>query len=375
MVSSRKSRLSAKLRRAPTQYHPVERIASGGMAEVFRAEARFEAGDRHPVAIKRVLPKLANNPLYRSMFEDEARLGMLLRHPNIVRVYDAREVAGTYIMIMELVDGTSLKEMLDSAHARRACMPVPTALHVMRAIARGLDYAHLATDAAGAHLGIVHRDVSPHNVLLGKDGGVKLADFGLANATVHQNVQSSELVGGKLGYLAPEIILQRPTDQRIDLFAAGIVLWEMLAGQRLFHGAEDAETVRNVVRKPVEPVSRLNPNVPPRVDGIVMRALDRNPDKRYRSARMLLEDIDEAIAEIDRAVGPKDVSLLVGLHLAAKRRQLSEPPQGLAALAQELDAFVQVAGDSEYDIGAAPLDPADFAGPMKSSVRPRPSED
>ncbi len=343
------------------------------MAEVFRAEAIFEAGDTHSVAIKRVLPALAHETMYRSMFEDEARLGMLLRHPNIVRVYDAREVAGTFIMIMELVDGTSLKDMLDAAHAREACMPVPTALHVIRDIAKGLDYAHVAADAEGTHLGIIHRDVSPHNVLLGKDGGVKLADFGLANAKVHQTLRSSELVGGKLGYLAPEVILQRPTDQRIDLFAAGIVLWEMLAGRRLFQGKDDAETVRNVVRKAIEPVSSFNRAVPPRVEAIVRRALDRNPDKRYRSARMLLEDVEEALGEIDRDVGPKDVSLLVGLHLAGKR-QRARRLGGLDLLAQELDAFVHAAEGSEYDIGAAPLDPADFGGIMPSGVRPRPSD-
>jgi serine/threonine-protein kinase len=345
------------------------------MAEVFRAEAVFDTGDTHAVAIKRVLPELSTQPIYRSMFEDEARLGMLLRHPNIVRVYDAREVAGTYLMVMELVDGTSLKDMLDAAHARGACMPVPTGLHILREIARGLDYAHLASDPSGAHLGIIHRDVSPHNVLLGRDGSVKLADFGLANANVHQTLRSSELVGGKLGYLAPEIIVQRPSDQRIDLFAAGIVLWEMLAGRRLFMGKNDAETVQNVARKRIEPVSLYNANVHARVDDIVRRALERNPDKRYRSAQMLLDDIDEALREIDREVGPRDVSLLVGLYLAGKRARPAAPLLGLDLVARELDAFVRVASDSEYDLGAAPLDPSDFGGMMPSGVRPRPEED
>jgi serine/threonine-protein kinase len=375
MDRSRKhtSRLSTKLRRAPTQYRPLERLAAGGMAEVFRAEAVFETGDTALVAIKRVLPELSSQPVYRSMFEDEARLGMLLRHPNIVRVYDARDAGGTYIMIMELVDGTSLKDMLDAAHARSACMPVPTALHVTREIARGLAYAHLAADHTGQHLGIIHRDVSPHNVLLGRDGTVKLADFGLANAKVHQTIRSSELVGGKLGYLAPEVISTRPADQRIDLFAVGIVLWEMLAGRRLFQGESDPETVQNVVRKRIEPVSLYNRNVPARVDDIVRRALDRNPDKRYLSAQMLLDEVEEALADIDREVGPRDVSLLVGLHLASKRAK-AQPVQGLAAVARELDAFVKAAADSEYDIGAAPLDPSDFGGMMPSGVRPRPSD-
>ena len=345
------------------------------MAEVFRAEAIFETGDTHPVAIKRVLPSLAQEPVYRSMFEDEARLGMSLRHANIVRVYDAREVAGTYIMIMELVDGTSLKGMLDAAHARQACMPVQTALYMIRELSRALDYAHLVTDAEGKHLAIIHRDVSPHNVLLGKDGAVKLADFGLANASVHQTMRSEELVGGKLGYLAPEVVAQRPADHRIDLFAAGIVLWEMLAGRRLFLGDSDGDTVRNVIRRPIEPVSKYNSRVTPEVDALVQRALERNPDKRYRSARMMLEDVDRVLTALDPDVGPKDVSLLVGLHIANQRQQRVQQLTGLDMVAHELDAFVRAAEGSEYDIGAAPLDPADFGVAMPSGVRPRPADE
>src|SRR5690606_24356219 len=183
--------------------------------------------ERHPVAIKRVLPELAGQPVFRSMFEDEARLGMALRHDNIVRVFDARDVGGTFIMIMELVDGTSLKDLLARAHVRRAPMPVPTAPPVARELARALDYAHTARDEQGRRLGIVHRDVSPHNLLLGRGGRVKLADFGLADASVHETQLDDGMLGGKLGYLAPEIIRQEPTSHQIDIFALGIVLWEM----------------------------------------------------------------------------------------------------------------------------------------------------
>ena len=259
-MSVRHSRLSTQLRRAPTRYEPTHRLAAGGMAEVWKAIAHFDDARAHTVALKRVLPELASQELYRSMFEDEARLGMRLQHSNIVRVYDAREIGGTFIMVMELVDGTSLKGILDRAHARGARMPVATALWITLALARALDYAHGAEDDHGAPMGIIHRDVSPHNLLVGVDGAVKLADFGLADATVHQTQLGDGMLGGKLGYLAPELIEQRPSTPQVDVFAAGIVLWEMLCGRGLFRRDDDAETVRAVARAEVPPPSSLDPN-------------------------------------------------------------------------------------------------------------------
>ncbi len=347
------------------------------MAEVWKARAILETGESYYVAVKRVLPHLAKQDLYRSMFEDEARLGRLLRHPNVVRVYDAREVGGTFLMVMELVDGTSLKSLLDRAHQRGACMPVAAALHVMRQLAAGLDYAHCAADREGNHLGIIHRDVSPHNVLLSRSGAVKLADFGLANASVHQTMRTDALVGGKLGYLAPETVLQKPSDHRVDIFAAGIVMWEMLAGRRLFQEEVDAVTVRNVVRKNVEPVSKYNSSVTNDVDALVARVLDRNPERRIPSAAALVEEVDAVLASLDPRVGARDVSLLVGLHLAGGRAEPA-PRSGLDALVSELDAFVSVAGGIEYDIGAQPLDPSHFGIGLdraESGVRPMPNDD
>ncbi|MBK7153649.1 MAG: serine/threonine protein kinase [Sandaracinaceae bacterium] len=165
----------------PTQYKPVSRIAVGGMAEVWRGTATFEGGDEYPVAIKRVLPHITD-PLFRAMFKDEARLGMTLRHPNIVPVYDARDIGGTYLMIMELVDGDSLKGLLDRAFEAARPMPEATALYIAQQLAAGIAYAHRAVDANGKPMNIIHRDVSPHNLLLGKNGVVKLTDFGPADA-------------------------------------------------------------------------------------------------------------------------------------------------------------------------------------------------
>jgi len=372
-MSKGTSRLSARLRRAPTRYRPISRIAVGGMAEVWRAEAMFDDGGTHEVAIKRVLPQMGE-PLFRSMFEDEARLGMLLGHRNIVRVYDARDVGGTFIMVMELVDGDSLKSILERAHQRGACMPVATALFIGRELARALAYVHTATDEQGKHLGIIHRDVSPHNLLLGKNGDVKLTDFGLADATVHEHARSEDLVGGKLGYLAPEIIFRQPTDHRIDLFAVAIVMWEMLAGRRLFQGADDSETVRRVAACEVPSLRKFNERVPGDVDDLIRRMLDKNPDRRLASAEQLAQALDVLVQRTDRYVSNKDIALVVGLHLAQKRRNepKEETPLGVAELlAQELTEFT--AGGS----GDEALDPNDFALGITSGVRRNPlySED
>jgi len=361
-MAGRDSRLSSQLRLAPTRYEPVERIAAGGMAEVWRADAVFESGDRHPVAIKRVLPRLAANPLFRKMFEDEARLGMMLRHPSIVRVYDAREVRGTFIIVMELVDGAPLRDMLELAQERKHGMPVAASLFIARELARALEYAHGMSDVLGDPLNLIHRDVSPHNVLLGRTGVVKLVDFGLSNASTHEAQTGEHMVGGKLGYLAPEVIAQKPATARVDVFAAGIVLWECLTGRRLFQADDDAGTVRNVMLCHVPPPSSINRAVPPEVDALLLHVLTRDPDARMPSARALAEELSRLVAKFDSDVGAKDVGLLVGLYRAgaARRPKVTTTPDVAALLAEELMVFAQATAGAEYDLGQEPLDPEAF---------------
>ena len=339
----------------------MARIAVGGMAEVWRAHATLDTGEVYPVAIKRVLPQI-EQPLFRAMFEDEARLGMRLRHPNIVRVYDARDVGGTFIMVMELVEGDSLKNLLDAAFRRGAPMPLAAALHIARELAAALAYAHAAVDEHGDPLSVIHRDVSPHNLLLGGDGAVKLTDFGLADASVHESARSEDLVGGKLGYLAPELILQKPHDHRIDVFALGIVLWEMLAGRRLFQGQDDPDTLRRVAQCQVPSLRALHGRVPEAVDDLLAKLLHRDTAQRVPTAAAAHRLLDALVHEIDDEVSARDVALLVGLHAAQKRMRQPSSPAGLAellaqdALAGELEAFAAA--------GAKPLDPSEFARGM-----------
>jgi serine/threonine-protein kinase len=362
MPKARGQSLSVRLRQSPTRYRPLARIAAGGMAEVWTAEALFPGGEAYPVAIKRALPD-TRGPVFRAMFEDEARLGMRLRHPNIVRVYDARDIGGTFIMVMELVEGDTLKGLVERGQARGVPMPLPAALHIAFGLARALDYAHTALDEHGRPLGVVHRDVSPHNLLLGRDGAVKLTDFGLADASVNATARSEELVGGKLGYLAPEVLLQRGSDHRIDLFALGVVLWEMLAGRRLFQAEDDAETVRRVARCAVPALPSLNGAVPAEVDALARALLAADPAARLGTAAEAARELAQLIDRVDPRVGAQDVALMMGLHLARKALEETKPaaPLGLSELlAHEMEAFAEAAAGGLGELGAAPLDPGEF---------------
>jgi serine/threonine protein kinase len=263
-------------------------------------------------------------------------------------------------MVMEYVDGAPLKALADHAEARGVGFPLPAALHITRELCTALAHAHHAVDREGRHLGVVHRDVSPHNVLLGRNGAVKLADFGLAVAASNAAPQAEGTVGGKLGYLAPELLTEHPTTAAIDVFAAGVVLWELVAGRRLFARTTDQETVRAVARCEVPPPSRLFPALPPELDTILTRALAPNPARRYPDARAFGEALDALVAATDRDVGPKDVGLLVGLFLAGERaKSATSPPDVADLLAAELERFVLDA-DPRPDPGAAPLDPSEF---------------
>jgi len=275
------------------RYRLVEKVDVGGMAEIYRAQAITVDGLEKTVAIKRILPSLASRPKFVKMFLDEARLSMMLNHANIVHVFDVGFAQGTYFMVMEFVDGPNLRWVFHRAAERNIQMPVPLALFTAADIVQGLAHAHELCNANGEPLHIVHRDVNPANVLISQNGEVKLTDFGLAKALTQAEITDPGIVKGKYSYLSPEAAEGNPVDHRADLFSTGIVLWELLAGRRLFLGKTEMECIDLVQKTDVPLLTLLNPDVPEDLDRLVRRALVRDPKKRFQTAREMGESLTD----------------------------------------------------------------------------------
>lgn len=286
------------------RYELVERIDVGGMAEVFKAVQRGAAGFERVVAIKRILPSIAADPEIVRMFVEEAKLAVQLSHAGIAQVFDLGRVGDDYYIAMEHVDGASVLALLERHGARGARLPLGAVCHVLAQVADALHYAHSASDRAGRPLGIIHRDVSPANVLVSLAGDVKVIDFGLAKAENRVSQTGDGVVKGKLAYLSPEQAQGRSIDRRTDLFSLGVCAWEMLTGKRAFKRDDDRETVLAIRRGVIDPPSRYA-SVPAALERIVLRALAPDPDRRYGSALELGEDLEAFVREA-RLVFTKD---------------------------------------------------------------------
>ena len=309
------------------RYRIVERLAAGGMAEVFRGESAGIEGFRKKVAIKRVLPKLSANRNFLNMFLDEARLCAYLTHSKCVQVFDIGESAGAHFIVMEFVDGADLKEVLEHLAHQHQALPVGVACFIALQVCEGLAYAHRAVDHNGEPLEIVHRDVSPHNVLMTRWGEVKLVDFGLAKASSHLTKEDEDIVKGKFGYLAPEVTLGHGADHRVDIFAAGILLWEMLAGRRLFHGETDVETFRLVQAASIPDIRQLRPHVNDDVAYVVSRALSRDREQRYQQAGDMAHDLGVTLSRLGQPVTYIDVAGFVQAAADARQQRRRAHPK------------------------------------------------
>jgi TonB family protein len=292
------------------QYELLERIASGGMAELFRARRSGVEGFQKIVAIKKILPHIADNDEFITMFADEAKVAAQLNHPNIVHIYDLGKIeAGGYFIAMEYVEGTDLRTVLRSGRDHDIPLPVPLAVYVASKVASALDYAHRRRDPRGEELRIVHRDVSPQNILISHEGEIKLCDFGIAKADRKVSQTESGALKGKLQYMSPEQAWGKLIDHRSDLFSLGCVLHEMLTGQRLFRGDSDLTVLELVRKAEVLPPSRVNPDVPAALDAIVLKALAREPDDRYGTGSEMLRDLESILYSYTPAPGSADVAI------------------------------------------------------------------
>ncbi len=322
------------------KYELLERIAVGGMAEVFRAESCSIGGFRKPVALKRVLPHLSGDAEFVSLFIQEAKLTVSLAHGNVVQVFDFGRIDSTYFLAMELVEGPDLTRVLTRQGRRGRPMPAEVALYVVAAVLRGLSHAHGRRDRRGQPLGIVHRDVSPHNVLLSHEGEVKLADFGIATAAAQVSLTRPSMRLGKFAYMSPEQARGEPVDHRTDIWAAGVTLWECLTGRRLFFD-DDPSVILARVREPrVPPPSTLNPALGPRLDGLVASALAEDPEHRPSGARLFGADLQEELQRLSPGFDDIDLSrYLVELFDGdfGPRAVLPAPPSAVPKARPRLD--------------------------------------
>jgi serine/threonine-protein kinase len=267
-------------------YYVYEQLGVGGMATVHVAETRGPGGFRKRVALKRLLEHAAANPTLVELFTDEARLAQYLHHPNIAQTYDVGEIDETFYIAMELVSGPTVGQLLRQAKSTFGVIPFPITVNILAQLCDALGYAHNARDKHGRPLGIIHRDVTPPNVVISNTGAVKLIDFGIAKAKTAHSQTSVGTLKGKFSYIAPEYLGGR-LDSRCDLWSVGALAHELLTGTVLFDAANDFDVLQRVKTMPIEPPSRKNPQVPPELDNIVMTALERDPARRWQSAGAL----------------------------------------------------------------------------------------
>ncbi|MBC7173174.1 MAG: serine/threonine protein kinase, partial [Polyangiaceae bacterium] len=340
-----------------------------GMAEVYVGEQASVQGFKKKVAIKRVLPHLAQNKNFIGMFLDEARLGAKLNHANIVTVFDIGAADNTYFIVMEFVDGCNLKKIIEVLRRQGRTFPLKEAIYLCMEACRGLSYAHELTDDDGHPLHLVHRDVSPPNILISRRGEVKVTDFGLAKATTQLEKTDPGVVKGKFSYLSPEAAFGEPVDGRADVFAMGIVLWEMLAGRRLFLGETDFQTVKLVQNATVPSLSKLNPEVDSTFEAVLGQALTKNPGDRYQGAREFGDALAGYLFRNQMKVTSYDIANLVKSTLA----QDDQKPKGAQQqsiidklIQEELLRFTSIDDVSEKEdlsaVGAIPLSPEDVGG-------------
>ena len=317
------------------RYRVIKRLASGGMAEVFVAESAGIEGFKKQVAIKRVLPQLSKKEQFIAMFLDEARLSAHLSHSNVVSVFDIGVGDGTYFIVMEYVDGADLKAVVEHRKKIGRPLPVEAAAFIAAKMCQGLAYAH-ELEIDGKHLSIVHRDITPANVLITKYGEVKIVDFGLAKASSQLAESDAGVIKGKFGYLAPETVLEQGVDQRVDVFAVGIILWEMLSGKRLFFGDTDFATVRLVRDAVIPPITKINGAVPAELERLLARVLAKDPANRYGTARELGRDLTRFLYRYGHAVNEDDIALLVRDAMGAS----AAPVDGTQKIAELIDLML-----------------------------------
>ncbi|MBP9112107.1 MAG: protein kinase [Polyangiaceae bacterium] len=341
-------------------YELVDRIAMGGMAEVFLARREGARGFQKLVAVKRILPQYSADQDFVAMFVDEARVSAQLSHPNIVQVFDFGEVEGGLYMAMEYVQGTTVSKLVRGAHKKGFQVPLEVTLHVITSVLRGLDHAHRAVDEDGEPLNIIHRDVSPGNILVDVAGAVKLTDFGIARAREIERRTDVGQLKGKLGYMSPEQVLGLDLDPRSDLFTVGIILAEMLILKPLFYGPKDLDILMKI--RDVDLTVLDNATIDPDMRRILYRSLAKRREARFSSAAEFVEALEEVIRLRRLQVVPSQLSVFV----AKLAGTLASEPKVQAVSPREERRTKLENNDASYRVERA----ADEVGSNSTDVGP-----
>jgi serine/threonine-protein kinase len=357
------------------RYRVLARLGRGGMAEVFVTAAEGAAGVKKLAVVKRLRADLTKDEdpeaveageRFRNMFLAEAQLSARLNHPNIVHTYEVGEERGSLFIAMEYVEGQSLHTLNSALQRAGKAIPAAMSVRVMCEVLSALHYAHELTDIGGERLVIVHRDVSPQNVMLTYDGGVKLVDFGVAKASRSSVSTEVGTLKGKVRYMAPEQVAGANVDRRADIFAVGVLLWELLAQKRLTRGENDAQSLLSLVRDDAPSLLVEAPAVDPGLAAVVMRALNRNPDQRYQTALEMRTALEGFLAETHEHVTSESIGLLVRTTFATEREKMADRVRKTLARPSHTDEGIVVDWGAEHSIA----DSGASKAPSRSASRP-----
>jgi eukaryotic-like serine/threonine-protein kinase len=337
-------------------YELVAKLATGGMAEIFLARRTDPVGRGDLVVIKRILPHLADDEHFVTMFRDEAALASRLEHPNVCRVYTLGQSENTWFIVMEYLHGVALSRLLTRLSKQRQYLSLPLVAAIVIQACEGLHHAHELKDAEGHPLSVVHRDVSPPNIFIGADGMVKLLDFGIAKARGASSKTRTGTVKGKNAYMSPEQILGKPLDRRSDVFALGAVLYELLAVKRLFHRDSDFLTFKAITEEPIPDIRERRPDLPAGMREVVLRALARDVNARYPTAKEMADAVRGALATTGGVGKVGDLAKMVLADFAdelAAKQKMSEQP-GTLAISADSASVPTLAVTSGQHVAVAP---------------------
>jgi serine/threonine-protein kinase len=339
-------------------------IASGGMATVHLGRLFASGGFARRVAIKRLLPHLAADPEIAAGFAEEARLSSRVAHVNVVAILDVVSADGEMLLVMEYVHGESLSRLLSLSRVQGSPAPIAIVARVLADALHGLHASHEATAEDGTPLRLVHRDVSPQNILVGTDGAARVVDFGIAKTIASAHSTRDGQVKGKMPYLSPEQLLRRALDRRTDVYAAGVTLWEALAGKRLFSADNEAALFTKILEEPVVPPSRVDARVPPELDAIVMKAIERDPDRRFATAREMAIALEGTSALAPPSVVAEWVSVTAREALARREAVIAD---------MEREAPVEQDGPHRIEVPSASVVLRDASASDEALIVPRSS--